>query len=64
MLPCGRGKTEGVPLEALNSHCYVKKLKRYALAAGIDGFHQHQTRHTFARTVICKTALAGVRRYR
>jgi integrase/recombinase XerC len=41
----------GQPGEALSSHCYVKNLKRYARAAGIDGFHLHQTRHTFARMV-------------
>ena len=41
----------GQPGEALSSHCYVKNLKRYARAAGIDGFHLHQTRHTFARIV-------------
>lgn len=29
----------------------MKNLKRYASAAGIDGFHLHQTRHTFARIV-------------
>ncbi len=41
----------GQPGEALSSHCYVKNLKRYARAAGLDGFHLHQTRHTFARIV-------------
>jgi len=41
----------GRPGEALSSHCYVKNLKRYARAAQIDGFHLHQTRHTFARMV-------------
>ena len=41
----------GQPGEALSSHCYVKNMKRYAQAAGIEGFHLHQTRHTFARIV-------------
>lgn len=45
----------GGPGEALSSHCYVKNLKRYARAAGIDGFHLHQTRHTFARIVAEET---------
>lgn len=41
----------GRPGAALSSHCFVKNMKRYARAAGIDGFHLHQTRHTFARIV-------------
>jgi integrase len=41
----------GQPGEALSSHCYVKNLKQYAQAVGIDGFHLHQTRHTFVRIV-------------
>jgi len=41
----------GQPGEALSSHCYVKNLKLYAQTAGIDRFHLHQTRHTFARIV-------------
>lgn len=41
----------GQPGEALSSHCYVKNLKRYAREVGIDDFHLHQTRHTFARIV-------------
>jgi integrase len=45
----------GGPGEALSSHCHVKNLKKYALAAGIDGFHLHQTRHTFARIVAEET---------
>jgi integrase len=36
---------------ALSSHCFVKNMKRYARQAGIDHFHIHQTRHTFARIV-------------
>jgi integrase len=36
---------------ALSSHCFVKNMKRYAKQAGIDHFHIHQTRHTFARIV-------------
>jgi integrase len=41
----------GKPGEALSSHCFVKNLKKYAREAGIDGFHLHRTRHTFARIV-------------
>jgi integrase/recombinase XerD len=41
----------GKPGEALTSHCFVKNLKKYAREAGIDGFHLHRTRHTFARIV-------------
>lgn len=45
----------GRPGAPLSSHCFVKNLKRYARAAGIDGFHLHQTRHTFARIVAEET---------
>jgi integrase len=41
----------GRPGAALSSHCFVKNMKRYAKQAGIDHFHIHQTRHTFARIV-------------
>lgn len=41
----------GRPGAALSSHCLAKNLKRYARIAGIDGFHLHRTRHTFARIV-------------
>jgi len=41
----------GKPGEALTSHCFVKNLKKYAREAGVDGFHLHRTRHTFARVV-------------
>ncbi|HEY0322019.1 MAG TPA: tyrosine-type recombinase/integrase [Pyrinomonadaceae bacterium] len=41
----------GRPGAALSSHCFAKNMKRYAQAAGIDGFHLHRTRHTFARIV-------------
>ncbi|MDX6268854.1 MAG: integrase/recombinase XerC [Acidobacteriota bacterium] len=41
----------GKPGEALTSHCFVKNLKKYAKEAGIEGFHLHRTRHTFARIV-------------
>jgi integrase len=37
--------------DALSSHCFVKNMKRYAKQAGIDNFHIHQTRHTFARII-------------
>ena len=39
----------GRPGAPLTSHAFVKNLKRYADAAGLKGFHLHQTRHTFAR---------------
>jgi integrase len=45
----------GRPGAPLSSHCFVKNLKRYARAAGIDRFHLHQTRHTFARIVAEET---------
>ncbi|MDT4956133.1 MAG: integrase/recombinase XerC [Acidobacteriota bacterium] len=45
----------GRPGAALSSHCFVKNMQRYARAAGIDGFHIHQTRHTFARIVAEET---------
>jgi integrase len=45
----------GGPGEALSSHCYVKNLKKYARTAGLDNFHLHQTRHTFARIVAEET---------
>lgn len=35
----------------LTSHGFVKNLKRYAQAAGLDHVHLHQTRHTYARLV-------------
>ena len=41
----------GRPGEPLTSHCFVKNLKKYAREAGVDGFHLHRTRHTFARIV-------------
>ena len=41
----------GKPGEALTSHCLVKNLKKYAREAGVEGFHLHRTRHTFARIV-------------
>ncbi|MCA1817950.1 MAG: site-specific integrase [Acidobacteria bacterium] len=41
----------GKPGEALSSHCLVKNLKKYAKEAGVEGFHLHRTRHTFARIV-------------
>ena len=40
---------------ALSSHSYVKNLKKYAKEAGIEKFHMHQTRHTFARIVAEET---------
>jgi integrase len=41
----------GQPGEPLSSHCFVKNLKKYAREAGVEGFHLHRTRHTFARIV-------------
>ena len=41
----------GRPGAQLSSHSYVKNLKRYAREAGVEGFHLHRTRHTFARIV-------------
>jgi site-specific recombinase XerD len=41
----------GQPGEPLSSHCFVKNMKKYAQAAGIEDFHLHRTRHTFARIV-------------
>ncbi|MDQ3819970.1 MAG: tyrosine-type recombinase/integrase [Acidobacteriota bacterium] len=41
----------GRPGAALTSHCFVKNLKKYAKEAGVEGFHLHRTRHTFARIV-------------
>jgi integrase len=37
--------------QALTSHGLVKSLKAYAAEAGLDHFHLHQTRHTYARLV-------------
>jgi integrase len=39
----------------LSSHSYVKNLKRYAKEAGLEKFHMHQTKHTFARIVAEET---------
>jgi site-specific recombinase XerD len=41
----------GKPGEALSSHCFVKNLKKYATEAGVENFHLHRTRHTFARII-------------
>jgi site-specific recombinase XerD len=41
----------GRPGEALSSHCFVKNMKKYAREAGLEEFHLHRTRHTFARIV-------------
>jgi integrase len=35
----------------LTSHCFVRNLKLYAKEAGLESFHLHQTRHTYARQV-------------
>jgi integrase len=41
----------GRPGAPLTSHSYAVNMKRYAREAGIEDFHLHQTRHTFARIV-------------
>jgi integrase len=41
----------GTPGPALTSHAFAKNMKRYAAEAGLEHFHLHQTRHTFARIV-------------
>jgi integrase len=41
----------GRPGAALSSHCFSKNMKRYARIAGVENFHLHRTRHTFARIV-------------
>lgn len=46
-----RHDAAGAPGEPLSSHCFVKNLKKYARQAGIEDFHLHRTRHTFARIV-------------
>ncbi|HEX8283133.1 MAG TPA: tyrosine-type recombinase/integrase [Pyrinomonadaceae bacterium] len=46
-----RHDNAGRPGAQLSSHAYVKNLKRYAREAGVEGFHLHRTRHTFARIV-------------
>jgi integrase len=38
----------GRPGAPLTSQAFIKNLKQYADAAGLKGFHLHQTRHTFA----------------
>ena len=35
--------------DPLTSHAFVKNLKRYAKEAGIEAFHLHQLRHSYAR---------------
>jgi len=42
------GKSTAVPL---GSRAFANNLKKYAKAAGIEGVHVHQTRHTYARIV-------------
>jgi len=45
----------GRPGAPLTSHAFAKNLKRYTKAAGVDGAHIHQTRHSFARIVAEET---------
>lgn len=48
-----RHSTGGKNLEKLKltSHGFAKRMKQYALEAGITGFHIHKLRHTFAKIV-------------
>ncbi|HEY0323074.1 MAG TPA: tyrosine-type recombinase/integrase [Pyrinomonadaceae bacterium] len=41
----------GRPGAPLSSHCFALNMKRYARIAGIEGFHLHRMRHTFARII-------------
>lgn len=41
----------GRPGAQLTSHAFAHNLKRYALSAGIERIHVHQTRHSYARMV-------------
>jgi integrase/recombinase XerC len=41
----------GRPGAQLISHAFAHNLKRYALEAGIEKIHVHQTRHTYARMI-------------
>jgi len=41
----------GRPGAPLSSHCFAQNMKRYARLAGIERFHLHRTRHTFARII-------------
>lgn len=41
----------GRPGAHLSSHCFALNMKRYARDAGVEGFHLHRMRHTFARIV-------------
>src|SRR5947209_9800852 len=41
-----RAGRAGAPL---TSHAFANNIKHYAQAASVQGFHLHQTRHTFAR---------------
>jgi integrase len=48
-----RHSTGGKNMEKvkLTSHGFAKRIKQYALEAGITGFHIHKLRHTFAKIV-------------
>lgn len=48
-----RHSTGGKNLEKvkLTSHGFAKRMKQYAMEAGISGFHIHRLRHTFAKIV-------------
>jgi site-specific recombinase XerD len=41
----------GRPGAPLTSGCFARGMKRYARAAGVEDFHLHRTRHTYARIV-------------
>ncbi|MFC2016031.1 tyrosine-type recombinase/integrase [Chloroflexota bacterium] len=49
----------GEPGAALSSHSFAANLKRYARKVGIEGFHLHQFRHTYARMVSEDTGSIG-----
>lgn len=46
-----KDKVARQPGKQLSSHGFVKQLKGYAEAAGLEHIHLHQTRHTYARIV-------------
>jgi integrase/recombinase XerC len=40
-----------MPWQGVNSHGIAKAFKQYAEVAGVEGFHLHALRHTYARIV-------------
>jgi integrase len=45
----------GSPGAQLSSRSFANNLKKYAMAAGLDSVHLHQTRHTYAQIVAEET---------